>query len=79
MKLTVVDKSEIQFFKKTKLQELLDEFVKMDVPVVRVDAHDYKSANSCACALSAAAKRFRKGIKVIQRGENVYLARDMEE
>lgn len=49
MKLTVVDRKEFNhaYYKQTKLQAVLEEFIAMNTPVARVDDHEYRDANAC--------------------------------
>lgn len=64
------------------LYSYLKEFVKMDVKYVKVvfASDDYFDLWSAANCLRAAAARTDFPIKVVQRGEDVYLTRtDMEE
>lgn len=82
MRLTVVDKSELGrlSYKRCKLQSLFEEFIAMDTPVVRVDSHEYKNANSCMCTLVVAAKKWAPNVAVMLRRNSVYLVRkDMED
>lgn len=82
MRLTVVDRSEIGrlSYKSTKLQSLFEEFIAMDTPVVRVDAHEYKHASSCYVTLAKAAKKWTNNVAVMLRRNSVYLVRkDMED
>lgn len=82
MKLTVVDRSEIGHlsYKRTKLQSLFEEFIAMDTPVVRVDAHGYKHTSACYVTLTKAAKKWTNNVAVTLRGDSVYLVRkDMED
>lgn len=82
MKLTVVDRSELGrlYYKRCKLQSLFEEFIAMNTPVVRVDAHEYKNAVSCMTTLVRAAKRWAPNVTVMLRRNSVYLVRaDMED
>lgn len=63
-----------------KLKDDLERFVRSGVKIARVDLHEgeYKSATVAAHCLHAAIKRHHfTGIKVFQRGDNVYLENNM--
>lgn len=82
MRLTVVDRSELGrlSYKRCKLQSLFDEFIAMDTPVVRVDAHEYKNASACYGTLNRWAKKWTNNVAVMLRKNSVYLVRkDMED
>lgn len=82
MRLTTVDRKEFNhaYYKQTKLQAVLEEFIAMNTPVARVDDHEYKDATACCSTLGVAAKRWTKNVAVRMRGGNVYLVRtDMED
>lgn len=59
------------------LQDLIDEFVKGDDRVVKIDFsdHDYKSAKVCRSCLGVAAKKSGHPIKVSLRENVVYLSK----
>lgn len=59
------------------LQDLIEEFVRSDAKVVKIDLseHDYKSAKVCRSCLGIAAKRFGHTIKVSLREGVVYLSK----
>ncbi len=75
MKLTKADWREINTYKKTKLDEVLDEFIKMDTEVVEVTEYTNKTATSCQSALFIAIKRrkMENTVGVMTRGGKVYL------
>lgn len=63
-----------------KLKDDLDRFVQSGLKVAKIDFHqgEYKSATVAAQCLRVAIKRHcYNGIKVWQRGDNVYLENDM--
>lgn len=63
-----------------KLKDDLERFVQSGVKIARVDLHEgeYKSATVATHCLHAAIKRHHfAGIKVFQRGDNVYLENNM--
>lgn len=77
MKLTRVDAlpENTTYMAKTKLLKLLEEFVESGFEFARVDEFPHKSATTAASAFRAAAKRFRLGVDVTQRKNEVYLIR----
>lgn len=60
----------------SNLRGLLKDFIEGDAECVRVDNWTHKSATVCRECLHRAAKTHYKGqIKVIKRGDDVYLAK----
>ncbi len=59
------------------LQDLIEEFMKSDAKVVKIDLskHDYKSTKVCRSCLGVAAKLSGYPIKVSLREGNVYLSK----
>lgn len=57
------------------LAGFIKEFVKSGEEIVRIDftEYDYKSATSCRSCLYNSARRHGYNIKVIKRGDEVYL------
>lgn len=60
-----------------RLQDLIEEFVKGDADIVRVDfsESDYKSATVARSCLGVAVKRSKYNIKVWLRGKQVFLSK----
>jgi len=60
----------------SNLKGLLKDFLEGDAECVKVENYTHKSAGVCRECLYTAAKRHYKGqIKVIKRGDDVYLAK----
>ena len=62
---------------KHHLQDLIEEFVKGDAEVVKIDLHEheYKSAKVCRSCLGIAAKKSGYPVKVFYRDGVVYLSK----
>lgn len=62
---------------KQHLANFLDEFMKSDMKLAKIEYHDrdYVDAKSCYKCCSRAAKHSGLPIKVLRRGENVYLVK----
>lgn len=63
-----------------RLKDDLERFVQSGLEIAKIDFHEgeYKSATVAANVISAAVKRHGfNDIKVIQRGDNVYLKRNV--
>lgn len=60
-----------------KLQEIIEEFVNGPYEVVKVqlNENEYKSFEVCVSVLRVAVKRSRYSVKVIKRGNDVYLSK----
>ena len=80
MILTPVDLNEIKkFYKRTKVQSILQEFQNSEYEAVRLDDHGYKNASTDAATFAKSISRFKMlGIKVITRNQNVYLIKEIE-
>ena len=81
MTLTVVKEVPKRARKKTLIGGYLDEFMRMNVKVVKVDFNEkeYKSAKNCQAAFLNACKRGAYPIKVQIINDKVYLIRkDMD-
>lgn len=78
MKLTPIkEKLGINFYKKTKWLEIIDEFVNSEMKCAKLEEWDNKSSNSAATALNNSIKRFnKKGIKAIERKGEVFLVKE---
>ena len=76
MKLIPVD-SILRIKSNHKLQELIEEFMKVDADIVKVEfgVDDYKSPAVCRSSLAAAIKRSGYLIRVWRRGNNVFLSK----
>ena len=59
------------------LQELIEEFVNSDAKNVKIDfsSRDYKSGKVCRSCLGIAAKKSGHPIKVLIRGDEVFLSK----
>lgn len=65
-------------YKTTKLQKFLDEFIKANIPVAEIEWQgDYANAGSCASSLTAAVKRFNRGVKCVTVNGKVYLINEI--
>ena len=66
----------INTYKKSKYQELLDEFLSSDMNCARVDGWTNCNSSSCSCALNKAIIRYKYHgvIAKVKKGE-VYLIR----
>lgn len=60
-----------------KLQKLIDDFVKSPHEVVKChfEEGEYASSSVCYSVLRLAAKRSRHGVKVLKRGNDIYLSK----
>ena len=78
MKLTPIkEKLGINFYKKTKWLEIIDEFVNSEMKCAKLEEWDNKSSKSAATALNNSIKRFnKKGIKAIERKGEVFLVKE---
>lgn len=85
MKLIPINRNEIPDvystgYKKTKNFAMLNEFIESGMDAVRIDAHNWKTAQSGAANLRVAIKRFGfSGICVLSRGDNIYLIKEHNE
>lgn len=77
MKLTRVDAlpKNTGYMAKTKLLLLLEEFIESGYEFARLDEFHHKSAAIAAGAIRAAARRYRLGVDVTVRKDEVYLIR----
>lgn len=78
MKLTFVENVPTGRVKKNhKLQAFIKEFAESDHKVAKVDftEEEYKNTYSCVNALRRAIKHSKRPVKVIQRGDEVYLTK----
>lgn len=78
MKIDYIKKSEIpevESYRKTKYQRLFDEFLKSDVEAIMITPDPGKKASVMRSNIDRSIKRFHLGIKVIKRGDYVYLVK----
>lgn len=78
MKLIPVDNiPEIRHRGNNRLQAMIEEFVNSPYEVVKCqfDEGEYKSSKVCASVLRIAVKCSRYSIKVIKRGDDIYLSK----
>lgn len=63
-----------------RLQDLIEEFVNGDADIVRVEfgEKDYKSAKVARSCLSVAITRSRRNIKVMLRGDQIFLSKEIK-
>lgn len=71
MNLEKVDYRTLKGYKKTKLQSLLEEFIALETPCVKVNCkeNEYASSSSAAASLYQAAKKFKMDnikVKIIE-------------
>lgn len=71
MNLEKVDYRTLKGYKKTKLQSLLEEFIALETPCVKVNCkeNEYASFSSAAASLYQAAKKFKMDnikVKIIE-------------
>lgn len=59
------------------LYDLFDKFIEMGVKVAKIefDARDYHSVTHAVSSISGSAREHKYPIKVVRRGDNVYLVR----
>lgn len=82
MKLTKCDVNEFKekykkYYKKSKWQEVLENFLESDMDCVKVEDYSNKDAKSCATALGTAIKRFHMtGVRSVLCDGEVYLIRE---
>ena len=60
-------------YKKTKNQEVVEDFIKSGLDCVLVEGWTQKAAGGAAFAYNKAAKTMRVGVRAISRGNKVYL------
>jgi hypothetical protein len=80
MKMVPVKKESIGgFYKRTSNMRILDEFIEMGVPAVRLEGFTQGSAYSCSASLRKTITRNRMGghIKVLVRKGEVYLINEL--
>lgn len=60
-----------------KLQNLIEEFMKSQSEIVKVDFEltEYKNSSSCYTSLKKAVERSGYGVKVFKREDKIYLAK----
>lgn len=77
MKFTIVNEVPEKKASRKDLQKFLDIFEKSEGVIARVDIteHHYKSPRIAYNCLWSAAKRSRRNIKVVLRGNDVYLVK----
>lgn len=78
MKIDYIKKSEIpevESYRKTKYQRLFDEFLKSDAEAMRIAPDPGKKASVMRSNIDRSVKRFHLGIKVMKRGDYVYLVK----
>ena len=78
MKIDYIKKSEIpevESYQKTKYQRLFDEFLKSDAEAMRIAPDPGKKVSTLRTNIYRSIKRFHLGIKVMQRGDYVYLVK----
>lgn len=67
--------SDKRYTYKGEMRARLEEFMKMNVPIVRIENHGYKTFRLAYCAFYKAAKKWAFPIDVIMRDGEVYLKR----
>lgn len=73
-KLTPVKKvPNLDLYKKTKNQEILDAFIASDVPFATYEGWSAMNAKSAAGSLKQSAKRYHLDVDVVLRDNKVYL------
>ena len=80
MELIKCDKNSIVkiYYKKTKNQKLLEEFINSNMDCAEVKNFEQKNAKNCCCSLNISIKRFHiTGIHAIQRKNRVFLIKDI--
>lgn len=77
MKLTFVDELPKARSGYHNLQALIEEFMNSDCEIARVDLHknDYKSSNHAYKSIWLSARKSRRLVKVVKRGDDVYLVK----
>lgn len=78
MKLVKCDMNEVKgYYKKTRNQEILEEFVESGLECAKVEEWTNKTANSCANSINYSIKRFGyNNIKAFVRNGIVYLIKE---
>lgn len=64
-----------RFTHRGEMRDYLEEFMKMNVPIVKIENHGYKSTKLAHSAFYKAAKHWCYPIDVILRDDEVYLKR----
>lgn len=82
MKLTPYKKEKltnINGYKQTELQKILDEFAESDLDCVKVEGWTHKHATSCMSSFRNAILRYKKtGIKCLVRDDEVFLIKEIK-
>lgn len=64
----------LDFYKRSKLQKIMEEFLQGESDCVKVEGWINKTAASCASSFNVSAKRYRMtGLKAISRNGEVFL------
>lgn len=78
MKIERIKKSEIpevESYRKTKYQILFDEFLKSGAEAIKITPDSDKKASVMRSNIYRSVKRFHLGIKVMKRGDFIYLVK----
>lgn len=77
MKMVPYEKEQMPNRRKyTDMHKFLDEFIKSEHDCVKVTDFTHANAKSCVSGLRASIRRYRYShVKVIQRGDNVFLVK----
>lgn len=79
MKMVPCDTDRLRHYKPTKNYLLFEEFLNGDADCVQLVDHGHKHARACQSCLTNSLRWFGiKGVKVLVRGENVFLVKDKE-
>lgn len=64
------------YYKRSKLQQILEEFVEADMESAKIEDWTHKNATSCVASFNTAIRRYRmSGIKAMCRNGEVFLVK----
>lgn len=68
--------SNLKHYKKSELQNILEEFLESGADCVKIEGWTQKTAMSCASSLNVAAKRYKlTGARALSRNGEVFLVK----
>lgn len=77
MKLVPYDRNElVKNYRNTKNQKIFEEFIESGLDCVEIVDHGHSNAKCAQSCLTTSAKRFGFNIRVIVRGERVFLIKE---
>lgn len=74
MRLTKANLNELNYYTRTKNQEIIDEFIRSGLDCAKLEGWTNNSASCCAASINQTIKKMRyHGVKAISRRGQVYL------